>query len=136
MAIQGERQLIDQAADAFVYVRGISGALCVVAPGAMSRGWTAEASHLPGGQLAMRSLGSREVALAWGLSQAGGDPARRRPWLLASAVADAVDVAGTLWSRRKLRGGWGSAATIVLGSIACAVQLAASARRSAVEAGA
>lgn len=122
-----DRPLVQRVADGFVFVRGVSGALSVLAPGAMSRGWTAEASGLPGGQLAMRSLGSREVALAWGLARAGDDPDRRRPWLLAAALADAVDVAGTAWSLRKLKGGWGSAATIVLGSIACAVQLAAAA---------
>ena len=116
---------IQKAADAFVYVRGVSGALCVAAPGPMSRGWTAEAARLPGGQLAVRSLGSREVALAWGLARAGTDPDRRRPWLLAAAGADVVDVLGTAWSLRRLKGGWGSAATIVLGSIACATQLAA-----------
>lgn len=116
---------IQTAADAFVYVRGISGALCIVAPGPMSRGWTAEAAGLPGGQLAVRSLGSREVALAWGLARAGADPDRRRPWLLAAAGADVVDVVGTAWSLRRLERGWGSVATIVLGSIACATQLAA-----------
>ncbi len=116
---------IQRAADAFVYVRGFSGALCVAAPGPMSRGWTAEASHLPGGQLAVRSLGSREVALAWGLSRAGDHRDQRRPWLIAAAAADAVDVIGTAWSLRRLRGGWGSFATIVLGSVACATQLAA-----------
>jgi hypothetical protein len=119
------RSRVQQAADAFVYVRGITGALCVAAPGPMSRGWTAEAAHTPGGQLAVRSLGSREVVLAWGLALAGDDPERRRPWLLAAAGADAVDVLGTAWSLRKLRGGWGSVATIALGSVACAVQVAA-----------
>ena len=116
---------IQKVADAFVYVRGISGALCVVAPGPMSRGWTAEAAHLPGGQLAVRSLGSREVALAWGLSRAGDHPGQRRSWLLAAAAADAVDVVGTAWSLRGLKGGWGSVATIALGSVACVIQLAA-----------
>lgn len=91
----------------------------------MTSAWSGAAAALPGGQLAARSIGIREVALAGGLLGAGPALERRRPWLLAASVADAVDVVATAWSLRRLRSGWGSLATLVLGSLACAVQLRA-----------
>jgi hypothetical protein len=120
---------VDHIARAFVAVRAVSGAATVIAPRRMTASWSGAAADLAGGQLAARSVGIREVALACGLLSAGDDKARRRPWLLAASAADAVDVAATAWSLRRLRPGWGSVATIVLGSVACAVQL-----RSAVSA--
>lgn len=112
-------------ADTFVAIRGISGAATVLAPRRMTSAWSGAAADLPGGQLAARSIGIREVALAGGLLSAGPAIDRRRPWLLAASAADAVDVAATAWSLRQLRPGWGSVATLVVGALACAVQLRA-----------
>ena len=116
---------LHQVARAVVALRGVTGAATVVAPRRMTRTWSGPAADLPGGQLAARSVGIREVALAFGLLTARDDRSRQRPWLLAAAAADAVDVAATAWSLRRLRPGWGSIATIVVGSIACATQLGA-----------
>lgn len=121
---------VDQIARTFVAVRGLSGAAVLVAPRRMTASWSGPAADLPGGQLAARSVGIREVALACGLLAAGEDREQQRPWLLAAAAADAVDVAATAWSLRRLRPRWGSIATIVLGSVACATQLRSARRGS------
>jgi len=114
---------VDQIARAFVAVRGISGAATLLAPQRLTRGWSGPAADLPGGQLAARSIGIREVVLAAGLLTARRERDRQRPWLLAATAADAVDVVATAWSLRRLRPGWGSVATIALGSLACTAQL-------------
>src|SRR5688500_1075224 len=102
---------VDRVARALIALRGVTGAATVVAPRRMTSSWSGAAADLAGGQLAARSVGIREVALAVGLLTAGDDRARQRPWLLAAAASDAVDVAATAWSLRRLRPGWGSIAT-------------------------
>ena len=114
-----------QMARAVVVVRGVTGAATFLAPRRMTSGWSGEAADLPGGQLAARSVGIREMVLAGGLLAAGSDHERQRPWLVAAAVADFGDVTGTALSLRRLRPKWGSIATITLGSIAFVMQLRA-----------
>ncbi len=114
------------AVQAVGWLRLLTGLALVVAPEMSTRTWTHAAAALPGGRLAARSLGGRELVLAAGMLTAPIED--RRPWLLVAAAADAIDVGATAASLRQLPLGAGALATIVLGSGACAVQLRAATR--------
>jgi hypothetical protein len=74
------------------------GVALIAAPSKIASGWIGEVADRPGAQVALVSLGARDVGIglggAWAL---GHDDAR--PWLLAGALADAADLAATLRHR-------------------------------------
>jgi len=65
--------------------------------------WLGSPAEQPGGQLAVASLGARDMALGAGMVWAlGGRKRDPRPWLLASAAGDLADLAGVLRHREGL----------------------------------
>ena len=95
--------------------RAVIGVALLAAPGPAGKRWLGDVSEQPGGQVALAGLGARDIALGlgayWALSGRRRTP---RPWLIASAGADAADLLSTLRSR----GGLNSAAFI--GTVAIA----------------
>lgn len=73
-----------------------TGAALLVAPRRVGVAWLGDAAALPGGQLAIRALGARDVALGAGALAALGDHARLRRWIGAAAACDLTDAAAAL----------------------------------------
>ena len=71
-------------------------AALLAAPARTVRPWLGDAAAVPGGAIAVRGLGGRDLALSAGvaLAAASGHSARRP--LAACAASDAVDLAATL----------------------------------------
>jgi hypothetical protein len=93
---------------ALAVARGIAvgrvalGAGLLVAPGPMGRPWVGAVADRPGGHVALRALGARDLLLGGiALHLAGRGPAGARA-VQASAGADAVDFAATLAAHRDL----------------------------------
>jgi hypothetical protein len=67
----------------------------LAAPGRVARPWVGVDARRPAAAVGLRGLGARDLALAaaaaWA-AQTGG----ARPWLVACAAGDAVDLAATL----------------------------------------
>jgi len=72
------------------------GAALVVVPGRAGAGWVGEVSDRPGAQVALAATGARDVALGLGTAWAAGEKGGARPWLLASAGSDLIDLLATL----------------------------------------
>jgi hypothetical protein len=91
------------------------GAGLLALPRLTGTAWLGEPGAQPGGQLAVASLGARDLALGagtvWALGGRRRDP---RPWLLASATGDLVDFVGVLRHRQALP----SASAIATGAMA------------------
>ena len=79
------------------------GAALLVAPQAVTRGWTGATGALPGAKLLGRGLGVRDLMLGLGVINAldRGDP-RAQDWVRASAVADVGDAVATVLAYRHL----------------------------------
>jgi hypothetical protein len=83
--------------------RAAIGIALLAAPGPAARRWLGDVSDAPGAQVAIAGLGGRDLALGLGTLWAlGGRKRRSRPWLVASAGADAADLVSTLRSRSGL----------------------------------
>ncbi len=81
---------------AFAALRIVYAVGLLAAPGRVARSWVGDDAGSPGGAVAVRGLGARDLALAAGtavVSRRGGDV---RPWLVATAASDAADVCATL----------------------------------------
>ncbi len=80
------------------------GAGLLALPRATGVAWLGEPAEEPGGQLAVASLGARDLALGagtvWALGGRGRDP---RAWVLAAAVGDLADLVGVLRHRKSLK---------------------------------
>ena len=76
-----------------------TGLVCLVVPHVVERLWFGRSRPGPGTVL-MRAVGARDVAIGAGLLSARRDAERARPWLLAGALCDAIDVLATFASRR------------------------------------
>jgi hypothetical protein len=76
------------------------GALCVIAPGTITRTWLGTTSGSTA--LLTRAIGGRDVGIGAGLALNASDPAVARGWLLAGMVSDGVDLASTLARRSAL----------------------------------
>jgi hypothetical protein len=77
------------------------GALLVAAPELLARRWVGADGGRTGTQVMAMGLGARDLALGGGtLATLSGGGAR--PWLVASAAADAGDLFATLRHRRDL----------------------------------
>jgi len=75
------------------------GAALIAVPGRVAAAWVGEASERPGTQIALASVGARDVAMGLGAAWAVGRKDGEKPWLLASAGADLVDLVATLRHR-------------------------------------
>lgn len=72
------------------------GAGLLAAPARVAQGWIGDDAARAPVQVAVRALGARDVALSAGALALAGDGAKARPWLLAAAACDCVDLAATL----------------------------------------
>lgn len=81
---------------AFGWGRAVVGAILSVDPGRAGAAWY---GHQPTRttQMALRSMGARDLAIGVGTALATGDSARS--WLLAGAIADAADAATVVIGR-------------------------------------
>jgi hypothetical protein len=68
----------------------------LVAPGRIARPWLGAAPATPGGEVAVRGLGARDLAISAGALAAAASGGQPRWWLAACAASDGVDVAATL----------------------------------------
>ena len=68
----------------------------LAAPGRTARPWLGAAATAPGGTVALRGLGGRDLLLAAGAVAVTASGGSARPWLAACAASDAVDLAATL----------------------------------------
>lgn len=81
------------------------GAALAAVPGRAGAGWIGDVSRRPGAQVALAAVGARDVALGLGTAWAVGGGDGAKPWLLASAGADMVDLLATLRHRDALSTG-------------------------------
>jgi hypothetical protein len=94
-----------QAAAALAGFRIAYGAALIFAPGRTTRSWLGSDAARPGGLVALRGLGAREIVVHAGALAAAVSGAPVRPWLLGSIAGDCADVASTYLSRGGLPDG-------------------------------
>ena len=84
----------------------VIGLALALAPRRPGRQWLGDIADQPAAAVAIRSLAVRDVAIGAGLVRALDTGADTRPWLFASAAADAADVVGTVlaWKHLPPRG--------------------------------
>src|SRR6478609_6303429 len=80
--------------------RIVLGGALTVAPGLVARTWVGESTT--GAKVLGAGFGARDVAIGAGLWHALDSGAHTRPWLLAGAGGDVVDLVATLAARRSL----------------------------------
>jgi hypothetical protein len=75
--------------------RALIGLGLTVAPEQAARGWMGDVVDTPGGSVAVRALGVRDMSLGLGqwLAARGGRPIK--PWLRYGALSDLVDAGAT-----------------------------------------
>jgi hypothetical protein len=76
--------------------RVLIGTALTLAPGPAAAGWIGRDSSRPGSQAMIRGLGARDLGLGLGVLYAASSGSSLRPWLAASALADAADFAATV----------------------------------------
>jgi hypothetical protein len=103
------------------YGRVAIGAALVLAPKLVLRPWIGEVGNTTGGRVLGAGFGARDLAMGAGAIHALRTGGPVRPWLLASAIVDAVDFAATFAARRSLPRG--AAATCVLAATGVAASL-------------
>jgi hypothetical protein len=107
------------------------GAGLVAAPARLARSWIGPVSDQPGGRVALRALGAREIFLHVGALQAVLRGAPALPWLAASVGGDLSDIASTARERERLPDRAAPATGLVAGASALAtVGVAAALERS------
>jgi hypothetical protein len=84
------------------YGRVAIGAALILAPKRVLRPWIGEAGATTGGRVLGAGFGARDLAMGAGTIHALSSGGPVRPWLLASAVVDAVDFTATFAARRSL----------------------------------
>jgi hypothetical protein len=104
------------------YGRVAIGAALVLAPKLVLRPWIGEVGNATGTRVLGAGFGARDLAMGAGTVHALRTGGPVRPWLLASAVVDAVDFAATFAGRRALPAG-GAAATCILAATGAAASL-------------
>ena len=110
---------VRQAAIAVVGLRILYGAALLVTPSNTTKRWLGSDGQRPGGgQVAIRALGAREVALHAGALVAALTGAPVRPWLAASFAGDCADIASTWAAASALPDGSPLATTVVAGGSA------------------
>jgi hypothetical protein len=94
--------------DALTVARGYAlgrvalGAGLMAAPAALGRPWIGPAADDPGGQVALRGLGVRDLVLGAISLHVATNPQAGPRWMAMCAAADAVDLGATLAVRRRL----------------------------------
>ena len=68
----------------------------LAAPGRTARSWLGAAPATPGGEVAVRGLGARDLAISAGALAAATSGGQTRWWLTACAVSDGADLVATL----------------------------------------
>lgn len=68
----------------------------LAAPDRVARPWVGSAAGSPGGAVALRGLGARDLVLSVGVAAFALSGRDARPWLAACAVSDAADLSATL----------------------------------------
>jgi hypothetical protein len=76
----------------------------IARPSLVTSPWLGARASEPAGIVLGRALGIRDVAIATGLLAALGGRGSPRPWLIAGAVSDAVDLTATVLERDSLPG--------------------------------
>jgi hypothetical protein len=104
------------------YGRVAIGAALVLAPQLVLRSWLGEVGNTTGARVLGAGFGARDIVVGAGAIHALNTGGPVRPWLLASAFTDAVDVAATFAGRRALPPA-GAAATCVLAATGVAASL-------------
>ena len=91
-----------QAMQAYAGGRLVLGVGLLTLPAPMLRIWTGRDGDRAGAQVLARAMGARDIGLAAGtlLAPRRGDSAK--PWLLAGALSDAVDLVATWTARESL----------------------------------
>jgi hypothetical protein len=84
--------------------RALIGAALVVAPQSPGGDWVGDDARTPGGRVAMRALGAREVLVGIGALRAArsGSASEAVAWSLGLAACDVVDGVATLAEAREL----------------------------------
>ena len=72
----------------------------LAAPDRVARPWVGPAAGSPGGAVALRGLGARDLVLSVGVAACALSGRDARPWLAACAVSDAADLSATLLAPR------------------------------------
>jgi peptide-methionine (R)-S-oxide reductase len=96
------------------------GIIALLAPGLAARAMFGRRGDRPGTRLFARMLGGRDLALGLGVVIALDRGAPVRGWLEAGALADGVDLAGTLLAREDLPASTVSATAAMAGGAAAA----------------
>jgi len=85
------------------YMRLVVGSAALVAPRRLSSTWLgSDAAARPETQTLLRSLGARDLLMAWTSLGVAERPSQARRWLVLSAFVDAADAAANLIVRRRL----------------------------------
>jgi hypothetical protein len=71
------------------------GAALALAPARTTRAWLGSGGAVPGGSVAVRALGAREIVLHGGAVAAALGDAPVAPWLIGSMAGDVSDIAAT-----------------------------------------
>lgn len=112
-----------QAAIAVAGLRIVYGAALAAAPARTTRSWLGDDGARPGGRVALRALGAREIVLHAGAIAAALAGAPVRPWLLASVGGDLSDIAATFASGSGLPEG-APVKTLVVAGASAAISVA------------
>ena len=106
------------------------GAALVAAPARPGGDWVGEDGRTPGGQVAMRALGAREILVGAGAFHAArsGDVRTAATWSLAIAACDLVDAVATGAAASSLPRHGAPVGALALGSAAAGVLIAAALR--------
>jgi uncharacterized protein YjeT (DUF2065 family) len=87
-----------------------------------ARSWVGDVVDQPGGRVAIRAVGARDLVIGAGVLRALDRGESIRPWLAFSATADLADTVATMGAIRRLpRGALGS---LVLAAGSAAISLA------------
>ena len=86
----------------FLLARLAAGAVFTAAPGPAARSWLGTSPPTVTGEVPLRAVGARDVALSLGGLAAGRDGGDDRPWLSAAAVAELADPLAVLAVARRL----------------------------------
>jgi hypothetical protein len=104
------------------YGRVAIGAALVLAPKLVLRPWIGEVGNTTGARALGAGFGARDVVIGAGAIHALSTGGPIRPWLLGSALSDAVDFTATIAARRALPSA-GAAATCLLAATGAAASL-------------
>lgn len=120
MRMTARSKVPTRAAYALAAMRALAGAMFLAAPTRAGSGWMGADAENPGARMAIRGMGSRDLAIALGHIRALRGHGPGRPWALTGAIADAGDCLATLAAGRRL-----STPRLVAGSLTAGAAAAA-----------